>query len=489
MIAALFVGLLLGLALAFLPGWRPAMQHSADSAPTTQNAERQILYWYDPMKPEAHFGQPGKSPFMDMDLIPRYAENSADESPNAGKNDGFALSPALTQNLGVKFGTVEKGILRPVVEISGSVGFDEHAVAVVQARAGGIIERAYPLAVGDRVTVGAPLAEMRVPEWFAAQGEYLALRTEPQLAAAARARLLQLGMTSAQVAALEKRGAPNAVVTFHAPRAGMLSEYDLHQGMRVDSGQTLVRINGIDTVWVVAQAPEAEAAGLNIGGKATLGFTAFPGQTFTGSISALIPELNRDTRTLVVRIALPNPQNTLRPGMIANIRLEQEGSAEERLLVPTDAIIATGKRHVVIAAIDEGRFVPVEITPGREADNKTEILAGNLTAGERIVLSGQFMLDSEASLRGVLARMDDPKAAAMNDAQLHQGIGTVKAVEGGEITLAHDPIPELGWPAMTMPFALEKPEVGAKLTAGQKVRFYFVQREDGAVVERVEVLP
>lgn len=480
-IATLFAGLLLGLAFAFLFGWRPAMQHTP-----AEPAERQILYWYDPMKPEAHFDKPGKSPFMDMALIPRYVENSANENPDTA--NGFALSPALTQNLGVKFGTVEKGVLRPVVEISGSVGFDEHAVAVVQARAGGIIERAYPLAVGDRVAVGTPLADVRVPEWYAAQGEYLALRTELQLAAAARARLLQLGMTSEQVAALDKRGTPNAVVTLHATRAGMLSEYDLHQGMRVDAGQTLVRINGIDTVWIAAQAPEAEAAGLQIGGKARLSFTAFPGQTFEGSISALIPELNRDTRTLVVRIALPNPENRLRPGMIANIHLEQEGGAEH-LLVPTDAIIATGKRHVVIAAAgdkSETRFVPVEITPGREADNKTEILAGNLNAGERIVVSGQFMIDSEASLRGVLARMDDTKVAAVD---VHQGVGTVKSVGSHEIVLAHDPIPELGWPAMTMPFALKTSGLAENLKAGQKVRFYFVQTEEGALIERVEALP
>ncbi|GHT96135.1 hypothetical protein AGMMS49545_20380 [Betaproteobacteria bacterium] len=478
-IVPLFAGLLLGLALAFLFGWRPAMQHTVESATTAEHAERQILYWYDPMKPEAHFEQPGKSPFMDMDLMPRYA----DENPNVAT--GFALSPALTQNLGVKFGTVEKGALRPAVEISGSVGFDEHAVAVVQARAGGIVERAYPLAVGDMVAAGTPLADVRVPEWYAAQGEYLALRSEPQLAAAARARLLQLGMTAAQIAALEKRGTPNAVVTFHALRAGMLSEFDLRQGMTIDAGQTLARINGIDVVWITAQAPETEAAGLDMGGKATLSFTAFPGQIFTGSVSALIPELNRDTRTLVARIALPNPNHKLRPGMAAQIRLEQPEGAEH-LLVPTDAILATGKRHIVIAAADGGRFVPVEVTTGREVDGKTEILSGALNAGERIVLSGQFMLDSEASLRGVLARMDDTKESALG---LHQGVGTVKSVDTTEIVLAHDPIPELRWPAMTMPFALKNPEAGANVAAGQKVRFYFVQREEGAVVERVEALP
>ncbi|MDR3054226.1 MAG: efflux RND transporter periplasmic adaptor subunit [Zoogloeaceae bacterium] len=482
-IAVFLSGAVLGLALAFLFGGRPATHPAAESAPAAQNAERRILYWYDPMKPEAHFEQPGKSPFMDMDLIPRYADDNMD----AAKNDGFALPPVLTQNLGVKFGAVEKGVLRSAIEVSGSVSFDEHAVAIVQARAGGIVERAYPLAVGDRVTAGTPLADVRVPEWYAAQGEYLALRSEPQLAAAARARLLQLGMTAAQIAALEKRGAPHAVVTLHAPRAGMLSEFDVRQGMTIDAGQTLARINGLDAVWITAQTPEIEAAGLDIGGKATLSFTAFPGQTFTGSVNALIPELNRDTRTLVARIALPNPNHKLRPGMVARIRLEQPEGAEH-LLVPTDAILATGKRHIVIAVADEGRFVPVEVTTGREAEGKTEILAGNLNAGERIVISGQFMLDAEASLRGVLARMDDTQPAAMPAAKTHQGVGTVKSVDATEIVLAHDPIPELGWSAMVMPFALKSSETGRNVTMGQKVRFYFVRTEEGAVVEKVEVI-
>ncbi|MDR3322637.1 MAG: efflux RND transporter periplasmic adaptor subunit, partial [Zoogloeaceae bacterium] len=159
---------------AFFKGgmWWAARQNPAAAPLKTQRA---ILYWYDPMKPEAHFDQPGKSPFMDMELQARYA----DEEDNAPPTPGFGLPPALTQNLGVKFAHVEKGVLTRPLEVSGSVIFDEHAIAVAQARAGGIVERAYPLAVGDVVQVGAALAEVRVPEWFAAQGEYLVLRSDP----------------------------------------------------------------------------------------------------------------------------------------------------------------------------------------------------------------------------------------------------------------------------------------------------------------------
>ncbi|MDR3213656.1 MAG: efflux RND transporter periplasmic adaptor subunit [Azoarcus sp.] len=474
------------LAAGLFLGWRlgasgPAVQAAPESA-------RKILYWYDPMKPDAHFERPGKSPFMDMELLPRYA----DETSTA--DTGLGLAPAFTQNLGVRLGTVEKGRLDRATEVSGSVAFDEHAISVVQARTGGIVERAYPLAVGDRVRAGAALVDVRVPEWFAAQSEYLALRDEPRLAAAARERLLQLGMSTAQVDALERRGKPDAIVTFHAPRAGMLSEFDLRQGMTVMPGQTLARINGIGRVWIEAQAPETEMSRLAIGGKATVRLTALPGQALEGKIAALIPELKRETRTLRVRVELSNPDGILKPGMLAFIRLRDVNDEPASLLVPTEAVLATGKHHIIIAASPDGRFVPVEVAPVGEAGDRTEIRAGDLQEGDRIVVSGQFMIDSEASLRGVLARMradegDGPPVAAHVHANAHTGIGVVESTADDEIVLAHDPIPELSWPAMTMPFALSKPGLAKGFAPGQKVRFHFAETKEGPVIERLEALP
>ncbi|MDR2788844.1 MAG: efflux RND transporter periplasmic adaptor subunit [Candidatus Accumulibacter sp.] len=477
------LSLFLALAAGIFLGWRLGAHNAHEATPAANAGEtaRKVLYWYDPMKPDAHFAQPGKSPFMDMELVPRYADEAQSE------NSGFGLAPAFTQNLGVKLGTVEKGALHPFVEVSGSVTFDEHGVSVVQARTGGIVERAYPLAAGDRVRAGAPLVDIRVPEWFAAQSEYLVLQDVPQLAAAARSRLLQLGMTARQIGELERRGQPRAIVTLYAPRAGMLSEFALRQGMTVMPGQTLARINGVDQVWIEARVPEAEAARLAIGDKAAARLTALPGQTLEGKIDALIPELDRETRTLRVRVALPNPKGILRPGMLAFVRLEETQNKAAVLLVPTDAVIATGKRHVVIAALEEGRFIPVEVTPGIEADGKTEILSGALGEGERIVVSGQFMIDSEASLRGVLARMGTRPAAAP-PGRIYTGVGVVQSVAEDEIVLAHEPVPELEWPAMTMPFALAKPGLAHDLAPGQKARFHFTATDEGPAVERLEVL-
>jgi Cu(I)/Ag(I) efflux system membrane fusion protein len=382
------LALFLVLAVGVAAGWQFGSRQGGHDAPGAVDerggdASRKVLYWYDPMKPEAHFPQPGKSPFMDMELVPRYAEEVGDGGGGDGAGihesnggaSGLELPPTLRQNLGVRLARVEKGVLSRNIDVSGSVAFDEHAVALLQTRAEGIVERAWPLAVGDSVRAGQPLADIRVPTWFAAQREYLVLRDMPGLGVAARSRLLQLGMTSAQIADVEKRGQPHAIVTLRAPRSGMLSEFDLHQGMTVAAGQTVARINGLDAVWVEAQVPETEAAWLAVGSGVELRFLAFPNDLRAGRVGALIPELNREARTVRVRVHLPNPGGRLRPGMFAQIRLKEEGADRTRLLVPADAVIATGKRHIVIVA-DDGRFTPVEVTPGMEADNHIEILAG-----------------------------------------------------------------------------------------------------------------
>jgi Cu(I)/Ag(I) efflux system membrane fusion protein len=468
-------------------GWQLGA-HTPEAERVESGAERKILYWYDPMKPDAHFDGPGKSPFMDMDLAPRYADEPVESAVEAA---GLGLAPVFRQNLGIRLATVEKGVLENTRTVSGNVLFDEHAVALVQARAGGIVERAYPLAAGDMVRSGAPLVQVRVPEWRAAQGEYLALRAVPELRAAARARLRQLGMEESRIRAVEQRGTPDAVVTFHAPRTGMLAEFDLREGMTIAPGQTLARIRGIETVWVEARVPEAEAAQLTAGDRAEVWPLAFSGQPLEGRISALLPELEQETRTVRVRVRLPNPEGRLRPGMLAQVRLEGK-KAEARLLVPSEALIATGKRHVVIVATSEDRYLPVEVTPGQEAGQHTEILAG-LREGERIVVSGQFLIDSEASLRGVLARMENPEsprteAESGAAAQSYQGRGIVRSVTPEEIVLTHEPIPERQWPAMTMPFALAKPDLGSPLAPGQSIRFRFRETESGPVIESLEII-
>ena len=399
-VVGLAVLVLLCLMLGYGFGHRAEPQHEvAGRVATGAGTKQQVLYWYDPMKPDQHFDKPGKSPFMDMELVPMYGESSA-------ADNGVRIDPRLLQNTGMRLATVEKGRLARGFEAVGALTFNERLVSVVQARSAGLVERVYALAPNDVIPAGVPLADLRVPDWYGAQAEYLALRQagEAGLAAAARVRLLQLGMSDALVAQVEKTGVPKAVVTVTVPQGGVLLELGVREGMTVMPGQTLARINGIGSVWLDTEVPEAQAAGLAVGLPVSATFTAWPGRVFTGRISALLPALERDTRTLRVRTEWPNPDGTLRPGLYARVSLlKPEGP--DRLLIPSEAVIATGKRSVVIVAGDAGHFRPAEITPGREGDGKTEVLAG-LQQGEQVVVSGQFLIDSEASLKGVLARME-----------------------------------------------------------------------------------
>jgi Cu(I)/Ag(I) efflux system membrane fusion protein len=460
-------------------GWfaRPAGEHAQQ--PVAQKEGRKVLYWYDPMKPDQHFDKPGKSPFMDMDLVPRYADEAA------GENSAVRIDPALVQNVGVAYATVARGTLEAGLEVTGSIAFNDRDVAIVQARTGGIVEHVAPRAVGDLVSAGAPLAQLRVPEWLSAQREYLALRgADAALATAARSRLIQLGMSDAEVARIEKSGNADAVVTLAAPRGGMLAEWSLREGMTVAPGQTLARINGLSSVWVEAAVPESQAATLRAGAPVEVRLAATPNELLSGRIDSLVPQLDAETRTVRVRVQLPNRDGRLRPGMYARIALGGANS-QPALLVPSDAVIATGKRYVVIVAQPDGGFAPAEVKIGRERGGKSEILDG-LTDGQRVVQSGQFLIDSEASLRGVLARMS-PQATTHADhaAGALSGRGVVKAIDAHSVTLSHEPIAALKWPAMTMPFELEKPELAKDVKPGDTVHFEFRNGDDGAVVTAI----
>jgi Cu(I)/Ag(I) efflux system membrane fusion protein len=361
-------------------------------------AEREVLYWYDPMYPQQRFERPGKSPFMDMALVPRYADEGADQAAEQG---GVKIDPVLTQNLGMRLATVERVSLVAHVDASGIVGLNGRAVAVVQSRAAGFVERVWPLAPGDVITAGQALAQLRVPAWTAAQHEFIAVRGagDPDLLAAARERLLSLGMPLAEVRALERGGAAPAQHTVRAPIGGVLESLDVRAGMTLAVGQALARINGLDPVWLDVAVPQAQAAQVTVGARAEAELAATPGQPIVGRVSALLPILNEATRSLRVRVELPNADGRLRPGQSAQVRLLGDG-ADTALAVPTEAVIRTGRRALVMVAGDGGRYRPQEVTLGPELGDRTVIRAG-LDEGQQVVASGQFLLDSEASLLGI----------------------------------------------------------------------------------------
>lgn len=439
------------------------------------NGQR-VLYYHDPMVPGNKFDKPAKSPFMDMMLVPVYAGGDTDQ----GK---VTVSPRTQQNLGVRTAPVTEGTLSPEVSAVGSIAFNERDQVIVQARATGYVERLHVRATLDSVVQGQPLAELYVPEWVAAQEEYLAVsRMQGSnlagLVDGARQRMRQAGMSETQIAAVQASGQTRARSTLVAPISGVVTELAAREGMTVMPGATLFRINGLSTVWANAEVPESQAAALRPGAKVQARSPAVPGMTFTGKVQAILPEVNAGTRTIKARLELANPGARLVPGMFVQMQL-MDTRPGKVLLIPTEAVIQTGKRSVVLLAEKEGRFRPVEVETGIESGGQTEITKG-LQAGQQVVVSSQFLIDSEASLKGVEARLNDPGAgASASAAPRHLGEAKVDAVAGGAVTLTHGPIASLKWGAMTMDFKLPATGLPRNVQAGDAVTFEFYMNAEG----------
>jgi membrane fusion protein, copper/silver efflux system len=438
---------------------------------------RKVLYYQDPMAPGKKFDAPGKSPFMDMMLVPVYAEGA---DADQGK---ITISPRVQQNLGIRTATVAEGVLAPQLTAVGSIAFNERDQAIVQARTNGFVERVHVRATLDRVARGQPLVDVYVPEWIAAQEEFLALRSMPgprliSLVEAARQRMRLAGMSEDQINRVEATGRPQATFTVTSPLAGVVTELQVRQGMTVSAGATLFRINGLGTVWANAEVPEAQAALSRPGARVTARTPALPAATYEGKVQALLPDVNAGTRTMKARVELSNPGQRLAPGMFVTMQFT-DTRAEKSLLVPSEAVIQTGKRTIVMVAEDNGRFRPVEVQAGVESGGQTEIKRG-LQAGQRVVVSSQFLIDSEASLRGLEARLNEaPKQNAAATAR-HESTGKVEAIEKDTLTLSHGSIESLKWPPMTMEFKRPPPSGLARdLKVGDEVGFEFYMEPDG----------
>ena len=383
---------------------------AGDMDPSTGS---KILYYRDPMVPGNKFDKPAKSPFMDMMLVPVYADAG---SENASDGSKVTVSPRIQQNLGVRTAEVTEGTLSPQVSAVGSIAFNERDQAVVQARATGYIEKLYVRATLDAVRQGQALADLYVPDWIAAQEEFLSVRrmqgTElASLVDGARQRMRQVGMSDAQIRLVESSGRTQPRITLTAPIGGVVVELMARDGMTVMSGATLFRINGLSTVWANAEVPESQAALVRPGAKVQAKSPAVPGATFDGKVQAFLPDVNASTRTLKARLELANPGSRLVPGMFVQMQFMDQ-RVEKSLLIPTEAVIQTGKRTVVMVAEEGGRFRPVDVQAGIESAGQTEIRRG-LKSGQRVVVSSQFLIDSEASLKGVEARLnDEPKVMA-----------------------------------------------------------------------------
>jgi Cu(I)/Ag(I) efflux system membrane fusion protein len=449
--------------------------------------ERQILYYRNPM------GLPDTSPVpkkdsMGMDYTPVYADDRPDDS------GVVVVSPARVQTLGVKTALAEERVLDAAVRAVGRVEVDERAVVQVAPRFEGWIERLHVNAVGDPVRRGQPLFTVYSPELQSA-GEELRIAerlqrdsaaTDPAAAESAR-RLAEA--TRARLRNMEVAGQAGQRQTFASPANGVVLEKNAVQGARFMPGEAIYRIADLSSVWVIADIFEQDLARVRVGQTATVTIAAWPGQTFTARVSYIYPTLDATTRSTRVRLELPNRDGLLRPGLFAQVELASGGSAP-RLTVPTSAIIDDGTRQVVLLALDEGRFRPQPVKLGVRGRDFVEVREG-IRAGDKVVVSANFLIDSESQLKAALSNLTDAggagdKAAATT---VHRAAGTLDAIDvtANSVTLTHGPIPALKWPEMTMDFGLAAPNLISGLAPGTAIRFEFEQRAAGEfVVTRIE---
>lgn len=470
-------------------------------APTGSEG-RKVLYWHDPMVPGPRFDKPGKSPFMDMQLVPMYADGEANAA-----GGGVSISPSVQQNLGIRLSKVRRADVSASFDAIGAVQFDERLSVSVQSRVAGFVERLSVRAPMERVRKGQPLATLFAPEWLGPQNELLALQragVSPDLIAAARERMQAMSIPAELIRQSEKAGTAQARYVLTAPASGVVAELGVREGVAVTPGMTLFRIAGLEKVWAVAEIPEAQALRLKPGQTVKAVLQADASQSFEGELREILPEVSPATRTLKARFEVDNAKGQLTPGML--LRLQVAGASSTRLVVASEAVIRTGRRAVVIVRKDAGAFEPRDVSLGAELGEDIEVLLG-LSEGEHVVASGQFMIDSEARLRSVLGGMASPPAATLAAStgsswpspassaspapvtSTHRAEGKVESVEADGITISHGPVATLKWPAMTMGFAKPKPTAFPGIKPGDRIRFEFKEGgPTGYELESVERL-
>jgi RND family efflux transporter MFP subunit len=395
-------------AAAFLGGLGYDRWHGQHAA-TAVSTERKVLYWVDPMHPWYKSDKPGIAPDCGMKLVPVYA---GDQLPNRAAADAVQVSPDKQQLIGVEYGTAEYEAASDTIRAAARVTMDETKIVKVQTRLEGWIGRVFADFTGKYVKKGDALATVYSPEALATQEEYLlALRAQhtmhagampamaagnDNLVAAARKRLELWDISGPQIDEVERSGKPIENLTVYAPASGYVTERNAYPKLHVTPDTVLYTLADLSTVWVVADIFEYEAARVRLGQAATLTLDYLPGRTFYGRVSYILPGVDAASRTLKARIEFANPGGQLKPDMYAQVEISTGGA--RRLVVPESAVLDAGDRQVVYVDLGNGNLQPRPVRAGEHAAGKVEILEG-LAAGERIVTSGNFLLDSESQLK------------------------------------------------------------------------------------------
>ena len=474
------------------------------------SSEREILYWAAPMDPNFRSDKPGKSP-MGMDLIPVYKDEAG--AADIGE-PALQLNPAVINNIGVRTAKVERGDLNRMIDAVGFVEPDDNFVSVLHVRSDGWIERLLTKTEGEPVKEGDTLFQFYSPLISTAQSEYIQALSIGRSANidAAKQRLISLGMDPEQIDTLRRNGAANRLVDIRAPQDGVILDLNVREGAYVQPGGAIMSLADLQSIWIQVEIFEDQANWVEEGQRTLMRLPFIPGRVWEGVVDYVYPTVDEASRTVRVRLKFPNPSLVLKPGMYAEVSVYGT-PMEDALYIPREALIRSGKSERVILSLGQGRFRPARVISGIEVGERVQILAG-LHEGENIVISSQFLIDSEASLIGSLLRIETvepaPDAEASNasgspDARPAMGetndatraavaikaVGVVDSVMPAHhmIAITHDPIAALDWPAMTMNFLTPDELDLSVVEPGDKIRFTLTPHDaDGYMVADIIVV-
>ena len=388
---------------------------SSNSATTTANkGERKVLYWYDPMNPTIHFDHPGKSPTMDMDLVPMYADEGG------GNPDAIRIDPAMIQNIGVVTAPVERRKLTRTINTYGVVVPDERSISDINTRVSGWIDRLYLDYTGMEVRKGEPMAVIYSPELIAAEQEFLqavsfasvsgnTVTSSNTLINSARERLRFFGMSDGEIDKLQSMGKVIDRVTIYSPSDGVILEKDVFEGQKISEGQSLFKVADLYHIWILADVFKIDMPFLKLGSPTTVSYSN--SETYQGRVDFVYPEVDVTARSVKVRIPLNNPGLVMKVGQYVNVAIHSPISYDA-IAVPSQAVINTGLRQVVAVALGGGQFEIRQVKLGAYAGGYYEVTEG-LNVGDTIVTSGQFLIDSDANLKFAGAAMSNMPGMSM----------------------------------------------------------------------------
>ena len=453
--------------------------------------EKEVLYWVAPMDPNYQRDKPGKSP-MGMDLIPFYANGNESGST-------VSISPTVVQNLGVRTAKAELSRLWRGIDTVGYVNYDESKVSHIHLRTEGWIEKLAVQSEGERVKKGDFLFDVYSPKLVNAQEELVTALASGNkgLIRATKERLTALGISKSQIDLLQRNRKVKQRISIYAPQDGVVSELPVREGMFVKPSQKVMTLGDLSSVWLLAEVFERQTQWVEVGQQAEVNLSYIPGKTWQGKVEYIYPSLDPKTRTLKVRLRFDNPDEHLKPNMYANVKIFG-GAKEVSIVIPLEGLIRTGREERVIIALGEGEFEARKVNAGIESGNYVEILEG-ISEGENIVISGQFLIDSEASMRASLMRMsvsdkvensEMSNMQATNDAKLVSASGVIKVIklEENKLNIEHQAIKDLGWPATTMDFAFaDELDIG-ELAVNDNVMFLLEQRNDRYLITSIHTM-